>query len=73
MELKQGVVCLPELSHFKHRLFQGKGMIENWMCTYLLAAERTKDKKYRLYLQNDAFSYTIPSDYLYNIGLILNP
>lgn len=48
-------------------------MIENWICTDLLGAERTKDIKYRLYLQCDAFSYTIQSDYLYNIGLILNP
>jgi len=48
-------------------------MIKNWICTDLLGAERTKDKKYRLYLQCDAFSYTIQRDCLYNIGLILNP
>lgn len=46
-------------------------MIKNWMCTDLLGAERTKDKKYRLYLQCDAFSYTIQSDYLYNKGSYL--
>lgn len=48
-------------------------MIENWICTDLFDGERTKDKKYRLYLKCDAFSYTIQSDYLYNTGLILNP
>lgn len=69
------VCCIPEqrvilnISYFRKK----KTMIKNWMCTDLLGAERTKDKKYRLNLQCDAFSYTIQSDYIYNIELILNP
>lgn len=45
--------------------------MENWLCTDLLGAGRTKKKKCRLDLQRDAFSYTIQSDYLYMIGLYL--
>lgn len=48
-------------------------MIKNRVCSDLLGAERIKVKKYRVYLQCDAFSYTIQSDYIYNIELILNP
>lgn len=48
-------------------------MMENWLCTDLLGAGRTKDKKCRLDLQRDASSYTTQSDYLHVIGLILNP
>lgn len=39
-------------------------MIKDWICTDTLGTEGTKDKRYRLYLKFDAFSYTIQSDYL---------